>query len=204
MFLLLKINSADGDSVDETPVDEAPADEAPADEYPTHEVPTDEDPVASIDEDPADEDPENSANTVLSLSTKTGSREVEMQVSSKHLSLASKVFEAMFHSKSLEGISSNNRELVTIPLLDDDFHSLQILLNIVHGLTRRVPRQVKRRTLLQAVILIDKYEFHEVAEVFTDMWFECLRRKMPQNLHQDLASFLGLHLLGAWKIERIR
>ena len=122
-----------------------------------------------------------------------------MQVSSKHLSLASKVFEAMFHSKSLEGISSNNRELVTIPLLDDNFHSLQILLNIVHGLTRRVPRQVERRILLQAVVLIDKYEFYEVAEVFTDMWFECLRPTMPQNLHQDLASWVYI----CWELGKL-
>ncbi|EXJ76635.1 uncharacterized protein A1O5_01143 [Cladophialophora psammophila CBS 110553] len=154
---------------------------------------------------PPDEVPENDANSIVlhadadekllnnklaSCSTEKITREIEMQVSSKHLSLASKVFGDMFHDKSLEGVASKSRELVTIPLMKDDFHSLEILLNIVHGFTRRVPRQVERCVLLQAVVLIDKYEFHEVAEVFTDMWFESLRPKIPQTLRQDLACWV--------------
>ncbi|KIW82819.1 hypothetical protein Z517_02062 [Fonsecaea pedrosoi CBS 271.37] len=136
------------------------------------------------------EEPSN--NTFTGLWSKTSTQAVEMQVSLKHLSLASKFFANMFGDQSLDlnGHEPNNKEMRTIPLQGDDFYSLQILLNIIHGLTRRVPRQVERNILLQAVILIDKYEFHEVAEVFTDMWFESLRPTLPRNLHRDIASWI--------------
>ena len=80
------------------------------------------------------------------------------------------------------------REPVHIPLHGDDFTSMRILLNIVHGRNRRVIRRVGTNTLLQIVVLIDKNEFHEAAKVFTSMWFDALRPTIPRNLHQDLAS----------------
>jgi hypothetical protein len=45
-------------------------------------------------------------------------------------------------------------------------------------------------TFLQVVILIDKYEFHEVAEVFTDMSFEFLWKAIPRNSSPDLAHWI--------------
>ncbi|KAF2810660.1 uncharacterized protein BDZ99DRAFT_560968 [Mytilinidion resinicola] len=69
-----------------------------------------------------------------------------MQVSSKHLSLASKVFDNMFQGQPRDNIISHDQEAVTIPLLHDNVESMQILLCIVHGLTRRVPRRVEKST----------------------------------------------------------
>ena len=121
-----------------------------------------------------------------------------MQVSCKHLSLASKVFENMFHSQPREVFATIDREPVQIPLQGDDFKSLHILLNIVHGWNRRVPRRVGTNTLLQVLLLADKYEFHEAAEVFTDMWFDAIRPTIPQNLQQDLASWVCI----CWHLKK--
>ncbi|KAK3669164.1 hypothetical protein LTR78_010956 [Recurvomyces mirabilis] len=75
-----------------------------------------------------------------------------------------------------------------IPLLQDNFAAIKILLNIVHGRTRRVPRQVDMPVLKQVVGLIDKYEFHEAAEVFTDMWFDFLQPTILKCQRQNLTS----------------
>ncbi|KAK4552391.1 hypothetical protein LTR86_010405 [Recurvomyces mirabilis] len=108
---------------------------------------------------------------------------VEMLVSWKHLSLASKVF-----AKATARTDSKDDR--TIPLLQDDFGAMEILLNIIHGQTRRVPRQVNVQVLKQVVGLVDKYEFHEVAEVFTDMWFHSLQPTILTGQHQDLISVI--------------
>lgn len=41
---------------------------------------------------------------------------------------------------------------------------------------------------MQVVVLIDKYEFHEAVEPFTDMWFDSLRPALLRQDHKDLGS----------------
>jgi len=96
----------------------------------------------------------------------------------------------MFDRTSSKDLFSCDENVVTIPLPHDDVYGMEVLMNIVHGLTKRVPRQLDLQTFLKVVVLIDKYEFEEVAEVFTDMWFQYLRPKMSQNLDADLASWI--------------
>lgn len=117
-------------------------------------------------------------------------QEVELQVSSKHLALASKVFGHVFSDNTREHDPSADRDLVTIPLLEDSYDAMVILLNIIHGRTRSVQRRVPFQTLLHITILINKYEFHEVTEVYTDKWFDDLRPTMPQHVHPDLPSWI--------------
>lgn len=88
---------------------------------------------------------------------------VELQVSWKHLSLAS----GMFAEASPRSDCKDDK---TIPLLHDNFTGMEIVMNIVHGCTRKVPRQVDVQMLKQVVGLVDKYELHEAAELFTDIW----------------------------------
>lgn len=95
----------------------------------------------------------------------------EIKVSSRHLALASRVFRVMFGGQFRERIDSDDGHLAKVSLPEDDPDALVILLGITHGLSRRIPRRIDSQTFLAVVILIDKYEFHEMAEVFTDMWF---------------------------------
>ena len=80
--------------------------------------------------------------TAEKLSAQITRREVELQVSSKHLSLASGVF-----SHCIEGQSKGINDIISAPLPDDDCGAIQILLNIIHGLTRKVPRRVDFQNL---------------------------------------------------------
>ncbi|KAK6432593.1 hypothetical protein LTR95_011237 [Oleoguttula sp. CCFEE 5521] len=72
---------------------------------------------------------------------------------------------------------------------------MEILLNIIHGRTRRVPQQVDIQFFKQVVGLVDKYEFHEVAEAFTDMWFDSLQPSVLTGQGQHLLSGIFICLV---------
>lgn len=176
------------------PVDDAPpldlsAEDALADDDPVNHVPVDDVsdaiPVDDVNLDHGDaaEASEHIHNAARTLSTETIRGEIELRVSSKHLSLASAVFDTC-----MEGHSKGGTDMRIIPLPDDNYYAMGILLNIIHGRTRRVPRQLDIEELVQVVVLIDKYELHEAVELFTDVWFESLRPALLRQEHQDLGS----------------
>ena len=146
------------------------ADEAPADNVPPSDVPPSDVPPSEGLDHGEDSDRSDYHKMAKKPSAQIARREVELQVSSKHLSLASKVF-----GHCIVGQSNGNKDIIRAPLSSDDCGAMQILLTIIYGLTRKVPRRVDVQDLLQLVILIDKYEFHEAVKVFTNMWFEQLR-----------------------------
>jgi len=182
---------ARGATAGDAPVSETTTLDLPVDDAPTHDLSAD---IASADDIPVDHVPVDDVSTAIpiddvilhhgdaaeasghihdaarTLSTETIRSEIALRVSSKHLSLASAVFD-----KCMEGQSIGHTDKRTIPLQNDDHYAMEILLNIIHGRTRRVPRLLIIEKLVQVVVLIDKYEFHEAVEPFTDMWFESLR-----------------------------
>ncbi|KAK5189283.1 hypothetical protein LTR47_011802 [Exophiala xenobiotica] len=166
-------------SAGDAPADDIPVDHDPADDV-FNPIPVDD---VTLDHGDAAKASEHIHDAARTLSTETIRSEIELRVSSKHLSLASAVFD-----KSMEGHSIGDTDMRTIPLQNDDYHAMEILLNIIHGRTRRVPRRLNIEELVQVVVLIDKYEFHEAVEPFTDMWFESLRPVLLRQEHQDLGS----------------
>jgi hypothetical protein len=65
-------------------------------------------------------------------------KQVRMRVSSKHLMLASSVFRAMFQGEFKEGNALRSTGSVEKELHDDHPEALLILMDIIHGRTRRV------------------------------------------------------------------
>jgi BTB/POZ domain len=115
---------------------------------------------------------------------------IQMRVSSGHLILASPVFKRLLKGGFAESQSLGSAGTAEITLPDDDPPALQILLNIIHGHTRKVPRDIDFYTLTQIAILIDKYCLHEVAEVFTDMWFDELKQHIPGSFSEELMPWV--------------
>jgi BTB/POZ domain len=115
---------------------------------------------------------------------------IQMRVSSGHLILVSPVFKRLLKGGFAESHTLSSAGAAEISLPEDDPQAMQILLDIIHGHTRKVPRQIKFDTLTQISILIDKYSLHEVAEVFTDMWFDKLRYYISERLSEDLMPWI--------------
>ncbi|KUJ15815.1 uncharacterized protein LY89DRAFT_734964 [Mollisia scopiformis] len=95
---------------------------------------------------------------------------VLMQVSSKHLMLASPVFKAMLTSPFSEGQTLARTGHVDIELPEDDCVAFTILMNVIHSKGRKVPSVLSLKLLAIVSMLVDKYQLQEIAAVFSDIW----------------------------------
>ncbi|KAL2421972.1 hypothetical protein ABEF95_004139 [Exophiala dermatitidis] len=115
---------------------------------------------------------------------------IEVTVSSKHLALHSRVFRAMFNGNFREKVQPGSQQPIKVPLPEDNPEAMMLILAIVHGFTRKVPRKVSRDMLLQIALLIDKYEIDETLELFTHMWFKHLKRKSDMEKASSLSDWI--------------
>lgn len=93
-----------------------------------------------------------------------------MLVSSKHLSLASKVFKAMLLPNFREGSALARNGKTTIPPPDDVVGSMSIIMSIIHAGCRKVPEKVTESQLSKLALVVDKYKFHNPVIVYAQMW----------------------------------
>ncbi|RFU27529.1 hypothetical protein B7463_g8814, partial [Scytalidium lignicola] len=118
--------------------------------------------------------------------------EVRMLVSSRHLILASTVFKAMLQDRFKEGRELRSKGFLELPLPDDDPATFSILLDIIHGRTRKVPRKVTFNELTVITILVDKYQLQEVVEPYSENWINRLRPKVLNYFNDDLTVWLSI------------
>jgi hypothetical protein len=117
--------------------------------------------------------------------------DVHMRVSSKHLILASPTFRSMLGPNFEEGQRLRIEGSTDIALGDDDPDAFEILLNIIHGLTRKVPRSVSLDMLTKLAVLVNYYQMHEVVELFSDTWIDNLAREgLPLSYCPEAISWL--------------
>ncbi len=64
------------------------------------------------------------------------------------------------------------------------------MLDIIHGRTRKVSRQVDLKSLTDLSILVDKYELHEAVAIFSDTWINALKKDVPYSLEPDVLPWL--------------
>lgn len=127
------------------------------------------------------------------------SKPVNMLVSSGHMSLASTVFAAMLKPHFLEGSTLKSKGRVEISLPDDEPDMFTILLNIVHGRTKKVPRQFNLRQLTEISVLVDKYQMQEVAGAFVEIWIERFDMEdQPPEDEKDVLRWLCV----SWVFDR--
>ncbi|KAG4440179.1 hypothetical protein IFR05_004324 [Cadophora sp. M221] len=62
---------------------------------------------------------------------------------------------------------------------------MKILLDVVHGRNRRVPRKISLRMLAVIAVLADKYQMVEVLESFSDSWIDKLKAKLEYITVED-------------------
>jgi hypothetical protein len=106
--------------------------------------------------------------------------DVHIRVSSKHMMLASPVFKAMLQRGNFkEGRELGTNGSVNVPLPDDNPEAFLVLLHIIHGRNRLVPRQVSMELMTRISILVDKYQMVEAVEVFSCSWIEDLKMSLP-------------------------
>ncbi|GFF26958.1 hypothetical protein IFM61606_09856 [Aspergillus udagawae] len=101
---------------------------------------------------------------------------LKIRASSKHLTLASPQFTRTLHSGFQESHDLHQRGHLDLEIDNWDPAAFLILMLILHGRTRPVPRKLTFSRLVDFAVLIDYYECYEAVEVFTDMWIRALEK----------------------------
>jgi hypothetical protein len=116
-------------------------------------------------------------------------------VSSRHMILASSVFKAMLQGDFREGLTLRATGELELPLPEDDPDTFRILLDIIHGHNRKLPRQVDLLVMVKLTILVDKYQMLERVEIFSDMWIDglqCRKNALPKYLNHEVLVWLAI------------
>ena len=117
-------------------------------------------------------------------------QQCRIQVSSRHLVLTSAVFRGLLHVGFREGGRLSSQGYTELLLPDDDPAALLVLLNLIHGHFRKVPRTVDLPLFTEIAILIDKYELLETTELVADHWFKGLVDEIPWYLNETLLAWM--------------
>lgn len=115
---------------------------------------------------------------------------IKFFVSSNHLRLASPVFEKMLSGEWAEGSALRTRGITEIKVQTANSEALWVLLHIIHGRTRKVPRTVSLDLLTQLAVLVDYYECHESVEVFSKIWIKSWNKRRPSSYCYDAIQWL--------------
>lgn len=112
------------------------------------------------------------------------------RVSSRHLTLAIPYFKGMLKDCWSAGHTLVTEGSVQIPVNDCEPDILLIVLNLIHGHLRRVPRKVSLQQLTDIAIATDFFQCHEIMEVFAGIWIEALRSLVPTSFSEDLKKWI--------------
>lgn len=110
-----------------------------------------------------------------SLNKAEPSVDAEFLVSSKHMKLASPYFRGLLSEKWSHGKSLATEGAARVAIKDCKPDTLLLILNIIHGHTRKVPRQISFPQLVDFSLATDFFQCHEVVEVFALMWIGPLK-----------------------------
>jgi hypothetical protein len=100
--------------------------------------------------------------------------------------LASRYFLTILSGDFPQAITLRSQRHVTIAL-QDDLDSMIILLNVIHGAGRKVPRQVSLDDLSKLAVLVSKFEMLSTVEFFSDTWIDNLQiGGLPRSYNENV------------------
>jgi hypothetical protein len=115
---------------------------------------------------------------------------VNIRVSSRHLILASPQAKRMLDAAWKERNILNSQGLLIMEEKDWGEEALLILMNIIHGKNRSVPKSINLEMLAEVAVLVDYYECYEAVEVYSDMWMAPLRKKVPKTYCKEIVLWV--------------
>lgn len=117
--------------------------------------------------------------------------EICYRVSSAHLMLVPPVFKAMLDGPFRES-SQNEDGRFEVITSECSAPALLILLDIIHGHHRDVPKTMELGLLTEMAILVDYYECHEIVKMFAENWIASIVQEdgIERSTHQTNMSRL--------------
>ena len=147
---------------------------------------------------PLEDDTRNNHTSPVQINEESSHQQIRIRVSSKHLTLASRVFKRILQPGFREGDSLRSGRSTELPLPEDHPFPMSILLNIIHGRLREVPRIVDLCMLTEIAILVDKYELLGITGMFLDFWLPNLEATIPRVFDSNLRLWICI----SWVFEK--
>jgi hypothetical protein len=116
--------------------------------------------------------------------------DVRIQVSAKHLMLASPVFKKALTGKWKEGSTFVGTGSVEITTEGWDVEAFLILLRILHCQHHKLPKRVSLELAAKIAVLADYYECNDLVGFIRDAWITCLREELPDTYTRNLTLWL--------------
>ncbi|KAH0421643.1 dynamin GTPase [Colletotrichum camelliae] len=120
---------------------------------------------------------------------------VRFLVSSRSLSLASKVFEIQLNGGWKEATIDARDSRHHLEVAGWNADAFLILMNIFHARTKTIPEDISLEMLTRIAVLVDYYGCHEAVEPFAAVWIKALARPVLLRGHRDLVLWLLISLI---------
>ncbi|GAQ05769.1 hypothetical protein ALT_3090 [Aspergillus lentulus] len=161
---------------------------------PTEEWPAEEQPVEEqlAEEQLAEEQPVEGPIEIGLDSEQQDESCFRIQVSAKHLMLASSVFKKILTGGWKESVTYLQKGSVEIDTEGWDIEALLILLRAIHGQHYHIPRKLTLEMLAKVAVLTDYYECKEAMCIWTTIWIDALEEKIPSTYSRDLFLWLWI------------
>jgi hypothetical protein len=129
---------------------------------------------------------------VISVPEEAYEDEIHYHVSSRHLMLASPIFKRALDKDGFEESVRNEKDgLFHIDASDWDAEAFLIVMRIIHGRNRQVPKEIALEMLAEIAVLEDYYLFGESLEVFKDLWLQKIKEiDVPNTYCRDLVLWI--------------
>lgn len=122
----------------------------------------------------------------------TAKNEYRIQVSAKHLMLASPVFKKALSGGWKESFTFVNKRSVEIKVDSWDIGAFVIFMKIIHCRLNAIPRKLNLELLSKITALADYYGCLNIMSIFRDVWINQLRNNFPTSHCRDLLLWLWI------------
>lgn len=110
---------------------------------------------------------------------------LRIKVSSRHLALASRVFQNKLQFGAGKGVRQSDGR-VHLKLAEEfDPKAVSIVMNIIHSRGSKVPKTVDLETLAQTALVVDRFQLYDAVEVYAERWISNLESSHPDTVDHD-------------------
>ncbi|TGJ87189.1 hypothetical protein E0Z10_g1629 [Xylaria hypoxylon] len=145
---------------------------------------------------------ENAVKPEEQTEPSTATPELHLQVSSAHLKLASRYFQKAFDGDFQES-KRDVDGFLCVDASDWNREALIIVLRIIHGQNRQVPKVLDLEMLAKVAIIVDYYDCHELFDAFAELWLLRLKHRfiLLHKLDRELILLLLVSWVFRWESE---
>lgn len=129
-------------------------------------------------------------NMYASIASSNPPDETRIKVSSRHLALASAHLRNKFRHLPDGSAAAEADGRWHVTLGGYDAAAVVIVMDVIHGRGRKVPRALDLETLAKVAVFVDTFRCLDAVEVYAERWFLKLEGQVPREYGRDLLLWI--------------